>query len=134
MTVDPDRPLADLVATGVPDDPMHAAWYNRGVADARSHLLSAEEAGEQLDLSAHSVRRRALAGDIGYVRMRRDGVADEHAPIKFRQSHIDAYMDENEMLPAAAEDETVTRRRQRPRTPLQDAHSHLLPRRQRQTV
>lgn len=91
-------------------------------------LLTAKQVGELLGESPDSVTRRK--DRIGYVRLRRDGVADEHAPIRFRQEDVDRYIDENFEPPI--DGEQLERVRRRPRPAVVDRNPHLLPRRLRQ--
>lgn len=92
-------------------------------------LLTPRDVAAQLGESVSSVTRRKA--DIGYVRLRREGVADEDAPIRFRQEDVDRYIAANLELPIE-EDETLSRVRRRPRPAVVEQNPHLLPRRHRQ--
>ncbi|MBC7645075.1 MAG: helix-turn-helix domain-containing protein [Thermoleophilia bacterium] len=128
MTVDPSRPHAHLIAQGALSDPEAAAWYNRGIADARAHLLTPEQAAQQLEASASTVRRLARSGSIGFIRLRRNDVAESDSLLRFRQSHIDDYLAANESAPEV--EQVKAPRRAQPMTDLQRRYPHLAPRSQ----
>lgn len=98
------------------------------LAPSRRGLLTPREVASQLGESVDSVTRRKER--IGFVRLRRDGVPDERAPIRFRQEDVDRYIDENFEPPADGEE--LSRVRRRPRPAVVERNPHLLPRRLRQ--
>jgi hypothetical protein len=115
-------------------------WHQRCLTDhalrtlvelttAPRGLWTAEQVAARLGESASSVRRRKDA--IGYVRLRRAGVPDEDAPIRFRPEDVERYILENHEQPQVEEGEEARSSRVRPRTPIVEQHPHLRPRRER---
>lgn len=131
-----EQPLGDAELVPVGD----GYWHERcallhvvgSLAELRQPpraLLTPQQVADQLGESRDSVLRRKEA--IGYVRLRRDGVADENAPVRFRQEDVDRYIAANLELPVE-DDETLNRVRRRPRPAVVEKNPHLLPRRHRQ--
>lgn len=114
-------------------------WHQRCLADhalralaelttAPRGLWTAEQVAERLGESPASVRRRK--DEIGFVKLRRKGVADEDAPIRFRPEDVERYILENHEAPSV-EDLAVVRSRRKPQAAIVEQHPHLRPRRDR---
>lgn len=115
-------------------------WHQRCLTDhalralaeltlAPRGLWTAEQVAERLGESPASVRRRKA--EIGFVKLRREGVADEDAPIRFRPEDVERYILENHEAPSVEELAAARSRRTPPRAPIVEQHRHLRPRRDR---
>lgn len=94
-------------------------------------LLTPRQAAEYLGESVSSVIRRK--DQIGFVRLRRDGVDDDHAPVRFRMVDLERYVRANHEPARLDEHGDVVRpgRRLRPLTEQQERYPHLRPRSRR---
>lgn len=107
----------------------HALRALAELTSAPRGLWTAEQVAVRLGESPASVRRRK--DEIGYVKLRREGVAEEDAPIRFRPEDVERYILENHEA-ARVEDLAGARSpRPLPRAPIVEQHRHLRPRRER---